>query len=204
MGGPAVFSLPLALWGLSLLLFRSALCLVCVGQMFQFSQTPDVGTKAFLCSAAGMMFATNLAQIAIGIKSELLTEILHELSNITEVPCSSTKRWYCKPKTLWVGAATISLVVGMEYICTFWGFTNSLEALTLFFWNQAFIANLFVSSQLPSMVFGLLSRRLVAATEATAATVSTLLAPDGSFKSEGDVNAAMLALRDLDAVICEV
>lgn len=55
-----------------------------------------------------------------------------------------------------------------------------------------------------SMVCGLLGRRLVTATEATVATLSMVLASDGSFKSEGDLEAAMLRLRDLDVVIREV
>lgn len=76
----------------------------------------------------------------------------------------------------------------------------ALQSIVCFLCAVSFL----LPEELPSMVFGLLGRRLVVATEATVATVSTLLALDGSFTCESDVEAAMLALSDLDAVIQEV
>ena len=64
--------------------------------------------------------------------------------------------------------------------------------------------SLIIPREVSSMVFGLLGRRLMAATEATVAKVSMLLAPDGFFKHERDMEEAMLALRDLDIIIREV
>lgn len=84
------------------------------------------------------------------------------------------------------------------------GFSNFVEVALLVLATSHCALNFLLVEELPSIVFSLMARRLVTATEATVAMVSSLLALDGSFKREGDVDAAVMELRDLEAVFREV
>lgn len=172
---------------------------------FQSHPSPDLGIFVFICSVTVMMLAINSASLTLGVKSRVLAEFIHELSNIKGVISHPTKRWYCRPIMLaLVTSSMLNLTFAMCYITSVWGITHFLELSSSMFLIISLLLNILIPGQLSSMVFGLLARRLVAATEATVATVSKLLVQDGSFNCESDFSVAMQAMSELDAVIREV
>ncbi|XP_050706261.1 uncharacterized protein LOC126991595 [Eriocheir sinensis] len=199
------FSLGIFLWSIFLQVFMFAMSFH--GALAFFSEVElDLGTTAFISSAVFMMVVLSLTPIVLGVNSSRLARLLHDMSVKKGVsPPPSSRCWYCSPQTL-----TLLIILSLYTIVNAYMSMNAVGTSgyigVLLFLPISLTSG--VSYLLPgtfsSMLFGLMTRRLVAATEDTVSKVSMLLAPDGSYKRESDVEAAMLALRDLDAVIQEV
>lgn len=203
--GPPTFSVPLFLLGAFEQVFVLSLNIMAFKIMFISFFDEDIGTATYICSIFVMITTVCSCPVVLAMKSPALATLLHDMSRIKEVSPSPSHRWYCQPLTLtYLSSVTMFTVVSSLTSIKTMGFSHFVEEAALVFTCFFCGAFFLLPEELPSMVFGLLARRLVAATEDTVANVSTLLAPDGSFKGESDVEAAMLALRDLDAVIHEV
>ena len=199
-----VFSLPLCLWSIFLLMLTGAINCVAFKEMFLMHITSNVGTTVYVYAMITTLVTLLMSLIIFAVKSDELCDILHDMSQIKGVTLPPTYRWYCKKKTL----LTLLLIIVFSIIMQRF---NSAQM------NMPIIGNMLIFSitiingmsfllpeEVSSMVFNLLARRLLVATETTVATVSALLTPDGSFQCESDVKTAMVKLRDLEAVIREV
>lgn len=200
---PPTFCLPLLLWSVFTFIMQVAL-MYTVGDVsiFQYA-SPEVGSIVFTVSAILMISVVCMTPVALAVRSGMLARLLHDMSKITEVAPPPSYYWYCKPKTLLLIFAGMITHVFSVFSFIGMGFTTTMIVIFMPFALLTEM-NLFVPGGVSFMVFGLLGHRLVAATEATVARISILLAHDGSFKREKDVQTAMLALQDLDAVIREV
>ncbi|KAG0720458.1 hypothetical protein GWK47_048467 [Chionoecetes opilio] len=201
---PPVFSLPLCLWNVFLQLLFIAWNINAFRELFTANLSSDIGTAVFIYAVAAMMVAMFVATMLTGLRSNMLADMLHDLSVMKDILPPSRYRWYHNTKTIVLLSFMVifPLCYGMNHVT---GLDYSI-AWTIFFTPLSItsIAMLLLPEELPAMVFGLLARRLLVATEATVVTVSGLLVPDGSFKRESDVTAATEAMRDLQAVIREV
>lgn len=201
---PPTFSLALCLWSVFVEFLLIMLNVVSFHTMFLKYFTKDLGTASYILSSVVMMATVSLVPISMAMKSPTLAALIHDMSLIEGVSPPPSHRWYCKPKTL----LFLTTACGFTVFSTWdsfllMGFTCITEMIPLAFVCFICTVCFLLPEELTSMVFGLLARRLVTATEATVATVSTLLTPDGS-ECESDVEGAVLALRNLDAIIQEV
>lgn len=203
--GPPTFSVPLCLLGAFEQVFLLSVNSMAIKIMFLSHFNEDIGTATYICSVFSMITTVSACPVVLTMKSPALAALLHDMSRIKEVLSPPSHRWYCQPLTLtYLSVITIFTMASSMTSSKDMGFSYFVEEAALVF--ACFFCGTFflLPEELSSMVFGLLGRRLVVATEDTLAKVSTLAAPDGSFQSESDEEAAMLALRDLDAVIHEV
>ena len=174
-------------------------------EIFLVYQRKDLGTFTFICTSGIMMVTICLIPILLTVKSDVLAALLHDMSHIKGVSPPPTRRWYCKTKTI-----VFMLSMLMFTACMAAQTATSMKLLNIigvvFLTTMSFLCGLIylLPEEVPSMVFNILARRLLVATEATVATVSALLTPDGSFQCESDVKTAMVKLRGLEAVIREV
>lgn len=203
-GDPPVFSLHLFLWAVLLQLMKITALSVSFARNYMVYLSSDVGTATYFGTLAVMMFTLCAASILLGMRSRLLATLLHEISSITCVSPPPGKKW-CNLKTI----RLILFLAGFSSFAVWYGsrklgFTNITGIVIFMPACLSIFMSYFMPEEVSSMVFGLLARRLVAATETVVAKVSSLLAPDGSCKCDSDVDVAVLALRDLDAVIREV
>lgn len=202
--GKPVISLYLFLWGICMQLMMIISIALVFNKDFLVYFNYDVGTTTYMGTIIVMLSALCVEPVLLGVRSKLLADLLQDMSAITCVSPPSAQRWF-NPMTM-----ALLLLLTFFSGCSLWfgstkmGFTNILGIIIF----APACLNLGVSFMLPkevsAMVFGSLARRLLVTTEDTVARVSTLLAPDGSFKCKSDMQAAMLTLRDLDAVIREV
>lgn len=203
--GPPTFSLALCLWSFFQQFLLILINIRCFNIIFVQHLTSDLGTAAFIIVTAISMVGFSLTPTCMGIRSSTLAALLSDMSDIKDIILPPKYRWYCKLKTLVV---MISVPIASTYLgwmsCVMLGSISFFEMVVLVYVCMIWCTAYLLPEELCSMVFCLLARRLVAATEDTVSKVSMLLAPDGSYKRESDVEAAMLALRDLDAVIQEV
>ncbi|XP_050724714.1 uncharacterized protein LOC127002696 [Eriocheir sinensis] len=202
---PPTFSLPLCLWSIFAFFLQALTALETTEMLLQQTYTTQLGNIAYTSTAILSMAVLCVTPAAMGVRSGRLAGILHDLSGITEVSPPPSYRWYCKPQTLLaiffvVGHTILSVVLTIVSFAT----NTTIYIMMLPPVNTLYWIGYIVPQEVTSMVFGLLGRRLVAATENTVARVSMLLAPDGSLQCETDVGAALRAVRDLEAVIREV
>lgn len=203
--GPPTFNTPLFLFGIFEQVLLVAMNSMALHIMFLGHLKEDIGTDSFIFSVIVMIVALCSYPVIMTIKSSSLATLLHDMSGIEGVSPPPSHRWYCQPYTL-----IVLLIVSMFTVVYPWssarlmGLSHFADIATLMFVSFLCVLYFLLPVELPSMVFGLLGRRLVAATEDAVATISMLLTPDGSFKRTTDLEAAMLALRDLDVVIHKV
>lgn len=202
--GLPTFSLPLCLWSVFAFLLRMALLCSTTKEYVLQNLSLDVGTILYLCMGALLSVCLCLIPIAMGVRSAWLARLLHDLSEVSGVSPPHTHRWYWKPQTLIFMFCVIAFLAISTRDVVQMGFTSVGFNVALLATNILSLMDFMLPEEVLSMVAGLLGCRLLAATEATAATLSVLLAHDGSFKIESDMEAAMLQLRDLDGVIREV
>lgn len=165
--------------------------------------TTEVVVITFNITGITLLVFMCLTPAVMGVASGKMARLLHDLSKITDVGPPPTYRWYCKPLTLVVMFSGISYMIYTMYM-TAQRFINILVyIISLIVYCPNVLGNV-LPQQVTSMVFGLLASHLMAATKAAVATISPLLALDGSFKCDKDEVAAMEALRHLDAAIREV
>ncbi|KAG0727753.1 hypothetical protein GWK47_033993 [Chionoecetes opilio] len=201
---PPVFSLPLCLWHVFIQLLFISLNAKSFREIFAVNLSSDLGTAVFVYAITAMMVVMFVASMLMGLRSSMLADMLHGLSVMKDISPPPRYRWYQNTKTI----VLLSMMVIIS-ICLAWDSVIGMNTPILWMilltpMSFASIAMLVLPEELPAMVFGLLARRLLVATEATVVTVSGLLAPDGFFKCESDVTAAKEAMRDLQAVIREV
>lgn len=199
------FSVALCLWSIFQQLYILALNCMSFRNIYVHNQDNDLGTATFIGITSVAMIGFSLAPSFIAIESSKLANLLHNMSDIRETSLPPTYRWYCKPKTVLFLISAIAFSVYLVWtsynvlgLDDFIGIIISCHACVI--WCIGYL----LPVEVFSLVFDLLARRLVAATETTAVKISKLLASDGSFKYESDVQVAMQELRDLDAVIQEV
>lgn len=166
--------------------------------------TQEVGTRAFVYASVFGIVILWFTPWIMSVKSSALAALLHDLSRVEGVSTPSSRRWYCIRSTLTFLFSILVLAAFLTYYFTTWGYLRFLEVSVIYFSSFVYGIHRAVPSQLCSMVIGLLARRLVVATEATVAKISTFLVQDGSFTCDSDVDTAVKALRDLDALIREV
>ncbi|XP_050702193.1 uncharacterized protein LOC126988221 [Eriocheir sinensis] len=198
------FSLPLCLWSLFPFLAQVAWICMSFEEYVLRDFSLDVGTIAYVTGFMLLSVSVCLTPVVVGVKSAGLARLLNDLSKVTGVSPPHSYRWYCKPKTQLIMFGVIGNMILSLYATVQLGFTTAAHVVFIFIAAILFSMDFFLPDEVFSMVCGLLGRRLVTATEATVATLSMVLASDGSFKSEGDLEAAMVRLRDLDVVIREV
>lgn len=202
--GEPVFSLYLFLWAVYMQLLMATVYIQAFEINFSVYFNYDVGTATYVGTVIILMSALCLAPVLLGVRSRLLAELLQEMSVTAWVGRRSAQKWCSFPTMVMLFFMTGISGFVLWFCSTKMGFTNILGIII----SAPACINTAVDFMLPeevsSIVFGQLADRLVAATEATVSKVSTLLAPDGSCKCEGDVQAAVLAMRDLDVVIREV
>ncbi|KAG0727667.1 hypothetical protein GWK47_034161 [Chionoecetes opilio] len=201
---PPVFSLPLCLWNVFLQLLFIAMSCKTFREMFVVNLSSDIGTVVYIYAIIALMVVVFVASLVTGLKSSMLADMLHDLSVMKDISPPPRYRWYHNTKTIvsMLLMVIISICIGRDSLISM---NLPMSCIILFVpLNFACNAMFVLPEELPAMVFGLLARRLLVATEATVVTVSGLLAPDGSFKRESDVTAATEAMRDLQAVIREV
>ncbi|KAG0727754.1 hypothetical protein GWK47_033995 [Chionoecetes opilio] len=201
---PPVFSLPLCLWHVFLQLIYIALHSKAYKEIFAANLLSDLGTAIYIYAITTMMVVMFVASMLMGLRSSMLADMLHGLSVMKDISPPPRYRWYHNTKTIGLMSLMVifSICCGMDSITGM----NSSILWTILYTPLSFasIAMFVLPEELPVMVFGLLGRRLLVATEATVVTVSGLLAPDGSFKCDSDMTAATEAMRDLQAIIQEV
>ncbi|KAG0720459.1 hypothetical protein GWK47_048470 [Chionoecetes opilio] len=172
--------------------------------IFVANLSSDIGTVVYIYAITAMTVMGFVASLVTGLKSTMLADMLHDLSLMKDISPPPRYRWYHNTKTIvsMLLMVIISICIGRESVISI---NLPMSWIILFGpFNFACIAMFVLPEELPAMVFGLLARRLLVATEATVVTVSGLLASDGSFKRESDVTAATEVMRDLQAVIREV
>lgn len=202
---PPTFSLPLLLWAASEQLLLVSTNIMTFSTMYYSHIKIDIGIAAYVCTSVVMMVTLSSGPVILTVKSPALASLLHDLSAIKGVSPPSSHLWYRKPQTLallsslsvFIMQTSLSFLIMMEAYSLPEGV---LHVFVCFLVPLTFL----IPVELPSMMFSVMARRLLAATEATVAMVSTFLTPDGSFKCESDQEAALLALRDLEVVIQEV
>ncbi|KAG0721777.1 hypothetical protein GWK47_000643 [Chionoecetes opilio] len=201
---PPVFSLPLCLWNVFLQLLLIAMNCIAYRDIFVGNLSSDIGTAVYIYAVTAMTVVAFGASLVTGFRSSMLANMLHDLSVMKYISPPPKYRWYHNTKTIvsMLLMVIISICIGGESLISM----NFPMSWIILFGPLAFANNamLLLPQELPAMVFGLLARRLLVATEATVVTVSGLLAPDGYFKRESDVTAATEAMRDLQAVVREV
>ncbi|KAK8381297.1 hypothetical protein O3P69_018407 [Scylla paramamosain] len=152
-----------------------------------------------------LLVGMTLSNVIMAVKSNKLAALLHDLSRFKDVSPPPTRRWYCKPKTIVFSVSLITVVFLMAWTSALTINVSILcSALVLLPTSLIGLVSQLLPMELPSMVFELLARHLLVATEVTMAKVSFLLNTDGCFKCEDNVKAAKEAMRDLEAVIREV
>lgn len=172
--------------------------------MTKLHWTEELGTMALIFSSGITFLVVTFTPLLLGVKSRELAGLLHDLSRVEGVISPPTRRWYCRPMTVVFLASVMLVTVFMTYYTTTWGFREFIEISALSFSCAVYMMNYFLPGLLFSMVFGLIGRSLEAATETAVTTVSTILVHDDSLKSESQVQAAVMALRDLDVIIRKV
>lgn len=203
-GGTPTFSLSLLLWAVAVELFMFPVYFMANRIISEQHLTSEFGTFALVYSWGVSCTVVCLTPILLGVKSATLAALLHELSGMQGIFPPVARRWYCRPKALALLSLCMFWIGFQMYVAITWRMEQFFEIFSSVFAAFMYTMNSVVPTQLCSMLFGLLARHVEAATEATVVTVSSLLIPDGSFKCDKDVEVAMLALRDLDAVIREV
>ncbi|XP_050702190.1 uncharacterized protein LOC126988220 isoform X2 [Eriocheir sinensis] len=198
------FSLPLCLWSLFAFLVQAAAITMTYDEYALKYFSLDVGTITYVIIGTLLGVSLCLTPVVVGVRSAGLARLLHDLSKVTGVSPPHTYRWYCKPKTQLIMFCGVASIISSCYSTLQMAFTTPAYCVILLPLALLYALDFLLPDEVFSMVCGLLGRRLVTATEATVATLSMVLASDGSFKSEGDLEAAMLRLRDLDVVIREV
>lgn len=199
------FSLCICLWAffmqLNTIMFSVRSLLI-----FLFGVELDLGNVVFSISAFSMSMTLGLTPSVVSVRSSRLARLIHDMSvkRGASMPPPS-HRWRCRPQTLTLLTILTVFTIANTYL------TITIMDIPVYIGVLVFVPmsltvgiSYFLPGTFSAMLFGCMTHRLVAATEGTVAKVSMLLAHDGSFKSENDVEAALLALRHLDTVIQEV
>lgn len=199
------FSICICLWAffqqLSSIMFSIRGMLI-----FLFGVELDLGTVVFSISAFVMSVTLGLTPFVVSVRSSRLARLLHDMSvkRGASLPPPS-HRWRCRPQTLTLlTILTVFMITNMYSTITAMDIPVYIGVLIFLPMSLTAGISYFLPGIFSAMLFGCMTHRLVAATEGTVAKVSMLLAQDGSFKNENDVEAALLALRHLDTVIQEV
>lgn len=199
------FSLSLCLWSIFIFFLQALSFLESTNEIVQQSFSLELGSIAYTSFTVMTLAVLFVNPVAMGVKSGRVARILHDLSKITEVSPPPFYRWYCKPQTL-LTIFLVALCTICSVVLTILSFaTNkSIPMALLPPVPTLYFIGFLLPQEIISMVFGLLGRRLVAATESTVAGVSKLLASDGSLQCDSDVRGALKDLRNLEVVIRQV
>ncbi|XP_063845705.1 uncharacterized protein LOC135091725 isoform X2 [Scylla paramamosain] len=202
---PPVFSLYLSLWSVFIMFTTTCVHFMGYSQIFFRYAALNIGTAVYVYTVMALLVGMTLSNVIMAVKSNKLAALLHDLSRFKDVSPPPTRRWYCKPKTIVFSVSLITVVFLMAWTSALTINVSILcSALVLLPTSLIGLVSQLLPMELPSMVFELLARHLLVATEVTMAKVSFLLNTDGCFKCEDNVKAAKEAMRDLEAVIREV
>lgn len=199
-----VFSLPLCLWSIFLQIFVTALCFQFYYEVQNLYAKPDLGILLMLLSTGFMVCSVYVTPLVLRIKGNKLAALIHDLSQMKSVFSVHTRRWYCQVKLqfdLFIIVVIAASMTGYSYTAIG---LKYYEIPMIFYWTTACCMSFFLSYTLFAKILDFLSSNLMVQTKTTVAVVSPLLTPLGSFNNENDLEEALLALHDLDAIVREV